>query len=215
MGVNKTVLFVIAATILAASAAFAADVPATLEYITLTESGSAAVPVIGGTESPVWMPSFSHQIDQNQPSSTSYIAAFSQGDLAQSFIQTNNNICGAGIFLQPSVGSSGPVTIALWTGLPNAGGTMVTSATATGTAGQWVDVFWNDVAITPITYYLVFTDGAMGIAGSISNPYPSGMCYANTGFGPWPGFDYAFRTYYETTYSLESTTWAGVKTLFN
>jgi hypothetical protein len=212
--VNKTVLFIIVATILAASAAYAAEVPATLEYITLTESSSAGVPVLGGAESPIWMP-FSDQIDQNQPIATAYIAAFSQGDLAQSFIQTHNNITGAGIFLQPSVGTTGPVTIALWTALPNAGGTMVTSATATGTAGQWVDVFWTDVPVTPMTYFLVFTDGAMGISGSTANPYPSGMCYANTGFGPWPGFDYAFRTYYETTYSLESTTWAGVKTLFN
>lgn len=216
---SKAVLHIFAAatlvaSVLAAPAAYALDVPATIDYISLTESSqSAAIPVLGWTESPLWLPR-SDEIDQNQPSGTAYIAAFSQGDLAQSFVQTHNNISGAGILLQ-ATGSTGNVTIQLWTGLPNAGGTMVTSASASGTPGQWVDVFWDDVDVTPITYYLVFLDGTMGIAGSTTNPYPNGMCYANTGFQAWPGFDYAFRTYYDTDVSLELTTWASVKSLFN
>lgn len=156
-------------------------------------------------------------IDQNQPSGPVYMAAFSQGDLAQSFKQTNNNIVGAGILLQASVGSSDNVTISLWTLLPNQGGAvMLASASATGTQGQWVDVFWPMVSITPgTTYYLVFTGNqTLGIAGDTNNPYPNGQVYANSGFGSFPTFDYAFRTYYSEPTATESTSWSQVKALF-
>jgi hypothetical protein len=174
------------------------------------------MPVPGVSETPLYSP-YSIEIDQNQPSGPVYMAAFSQTCLAQSFQQTHANIAGAGILLQPSVGSSDLVTIQLWTGLPNAGGTMITSASATGTAGSWVDVYWSPVAITPATtYFLVFTgNSTLGISGSTSNPYPGGCVYANPGYGQFSTFDYAFRTYYETTYALDRSTWAGVKALFN
>ena len=62
----------------------------------------------------------------------------------------------------------------------------------------WVDVFWPGVAVTPgDTYYLVFTSTNSGLAinGSIYNPYSNGMVFANPGYGPFPEFDYTFRTY--------------------
>ncbi len=138
------------------------------------------------------------EIDQNQPSGPVYMAGFSQGDLAQSFMQANANISGAAILLQSGVGSSDTVTIQLWDALPNGGGTMLAQASATGFAAQWVDVFWTPVNITPMTtYYLVFTGNtSLGIAGDTANPYPYGQVYANAGFGSFSGFDYAFRTYY-------------------
>lgn len=108
------------------------------------------------------------------------------------------------------------MTIQLWTNLPNAGGTMLAEASATGTAGNWVDVFWNFVVVTPATtYYLVFTGNTtLGIAGDTNNPYPYGMVYANAGYTPFANFDYTFRTYYQLDVSLERTTWAGVKAVF-
>ena len=140
------------------------------------------------------------EIDQDQPSGPTHMAGFSQTDLAQSFMQTNANISGAGILLQPGIGSSDTVTIQLWDALPNAGGTMLTEASTTGTAGEWVDVFWTAVAITPATtYYLVFTGNTtLGIAGDTGNPYPDGNAYANSGYSSFPSFDYTFRTYYNT-----------------
>lgn len=137
-------------------------------------------------------------IDQNQPNAFVYMAAFSQTDLAQSFQhQTGDNICGAGIFLQPNIGGTDNVRISLWDALPNQGGNMLAEASAQGTQGQWVDVFWSAVNINlNTTYYLVF-DGntTLGISGDVNNPYPHGQVYANPGFGSFPNFDYTFRTY--------------------
>lgn len=137
-------------------------------------------------------------IDQNQPDGSVYMAAFSQTDLAQSFqTQSAPNITGAGILLQSGIGSVDTVIIELWTTLPNGGGQMLASGSAQGTAGEWVDVFWNGVNIAPnTTYYLHFTgNSTLGIAGSVSNPYPFGQVYANAGFQSFPDFDYAFRTW--------------------
>jgi hypothetical protein len=164
----------------------------------------------------VAMPATANVIDQNQPSGPTYMAAFSQTDLAQSFIQSADNISGAGILLQAGVGSSDNVTISVWTALPNAGGTMLASASATGTQGEWVDVFWGYTPITPgTTYYLVF-DGnlTLGIAGDTNNPYPHGHVFANAGYNPFPGFDYAFRTYQTSTVSTENQSWSEIKSLF-
>ncbi len=178
---------------------------------------SVVIPAFDNPEAthPIFSP-FTDVIDQNQPSGPIYMAGFSQGDLAQSFKQTNANISGAGILLQASVGTSDNVTIQVWDALPNGGGTMLAEASAMGTAGEWVDVFWTAVLITPATtYYLVFVGNTtLGIAGDTSNPYPDGQVYANPGFQPYPSFDYAFRTYWDDEVALERSTWANVKSLF-
>lgn len=137
-------------------------------------------------------------IDQNASTNNSYMAGFSQSDLAQSFQQAASTIAGAGIFLEPSAGTSGVVTISLWDNLPNASGNMLASASAVGTAGSWLDVFWSAVNVTAdTTYYLVFTSSqdSLGIAGDDNNGYTRGQTYANSGFGSFPGYDYTFRTY--------------------
>ena len=156
-------------------------------------------------------------IDQNQPSGVVYMAGFSQGDLAQSFMQTNANISGAGILLQPDIGTTDTVTISLWNLLPNqAGALMLATASATGTAGQWVDVFWGLVPIAPATtYYLVFTGNTtLGIAGDTNNPYAFGQVYANPGFQSWPIYDYAFRTYYNDVTATAPTSLSAIKALY-
>lgn len=162
------------------------------------------------------MPAFAQVIDQNQPSGPVYMAAFSQTDLAQSFQQTNTSICGAGILLQAGIGNTDNVEIQLWTNLPNSSGTMLATASTQGTQGQWVNVFWPDVAVTHgTTYYLVFTGNTtLGIAGDMTNPYPYGCVYANPGYQIFPTFDYAFRTYYCGPVPTEPTTWGRVKALY-
>lgn len=205
--------FLLVSVLAIVAAGFAAQV-------SVTAPADWSAPVAGSDNSgwtiPLYEDRVDSAIDQNQPSAAVYMAGFSQGGLAQSFQQTNANINGAGIFLQPNVGGSDNVTIQLWTNLPNAGGTMLAEASATGTAGNWVDVFWNFVVVTPATtYYLVFTgNSSLGIAGDTNNPYPYGMVYANAGYTPFANFDYTFRTYYQLDVSLERTTWAGVKAVF-
>lgn len=225
---SKTVLNIVAATILVAAVLVtptaharedALTLPATTDIIEQTwPNRSDATPAFEQTEvvGQILLP-FSDEIDQNQPSGPDFMAWFYQADLAQSFMQTNGNISGAGILLQEGVGSSDNVTIQFWDGLPNAGGTMLTEASSTGTSGQWVDVFWTAVLITPgTTYYLVFVGNTtLGIAGDLSNPYPDGHVFANTGFQPFTDYDYAFRTYYDTEVSFECNTWASVKSFFN
>jgi hypothetical protein len=90
------------------------------------------------------------------------------------------------------------VTIRLWTALPNVGGaTMLAQASATGTQGRWVDVFWNAVPVTVgLTYLLAFTGNtSLGMAGDTSDPYPDGQAYANSGYLSYPAYDDTVRTY--------------------
>jgi hypothetical protein len=136
-------------------------------------------------------------IDQDAPTNNVFMAEFVQTDLAQSFQQASSIISGAGIFLEPDVGVPSNVTISLFDNLPNNGGNLLATASAIGTPGSYVDVFWNPVSITPdTTYYLVF-DGntSLGISGDTSDQYSRGQVYANAGFQSFPGFDYTFRTW--------------------
>jgi PEP-CTERM motif len=154
-------------------------------------------------------------IDQNQPNHNNPLVFINDGT-AQSFQQTANNIAGAGIYLAPGYGSgSVDVTIALWSNLPTSGGTLITSATATNTTNDhWLDVFWTPVSVVPnTTEYLVITATGSSynyvLAGSGGNPYPNGILFA--GFGYAAQYDYAFRTYSDTTFSgavPEPSTWA-------
>lgn len=137
-------------------------------------------------------------VDQNASANDSYMAGFFQPDLAQSFQQSVGSIDGAGIFLRAGIGSSDTVTISLYDKLPTNGGNLLASGSAVGTAGNWLDVFWNDVDIlADTTYYLVFTsvNNTLGIAGDENNGYSRGQVYANAGFFGYPEFDYTFRTY--------------------
>jgi hypothetical protein len=216
MTIAKTTLQILAVATLvvavlaapAAQAGVAATTTGNIDQIQRNEQGDFVV----------FGPDRSNVIDQNQPNGPAYMAGFSQGDLAQSFMQSVDNISGAGILLQPGVGGTDNVTIQLWTGLPNAGGVMLTQASAPGTQGQWVDVFWSaPQAVTPMqTYYLVFVGNqTLGITGALDNPYPYGMVFANAGFMAFPSYDYGFRTYYSDAVATEGQTWSGVKALFN
>jgi hypothetical protein len=144
-------------------------------------------------------------IDQSQPVSSTPIAGFFQGDLAQSFQQAHSNVAAAGIFLWPAFGTGGTVTISLWDDLPDEGGTQLAGGSAAGTPGNWVDVFWSPVAVTPdTTLFLVFTSTPedMAIGGADNNPYSRGQAYANAGFESFPTLDYAFRTYYDDQFAV-------------
>jgi len=136
-------------------------------------------------------------IDQEQNVNNACMAGFGQVDLAQSFQPSFDNVAGAGIFMSVGVGTPESMTLELWDALPNQGGTLLASGTILGNPGTWVDVFWPSVSVTAnTTYYIVFsTVISMCYAGDVTDSYPRGQVYANSGFGSFPGFDYTFRTY--------------------
>jgi hypothetical protein len=150
-------------------------------------------------------------IDINQSQNNTCMANFTQGDLAQQFTATTNTICGAGLTFTDV--ANGSLTIALYSNLPNAGGTQLATGTVTVSNSNLGDVYWPPVTVTPGTlYYLVFTTGPSSpisacVAGSTSNPYSGGILYANTGFSPFPTFDYTFRTY--TCVAGATLAWTG------
>lgn len=139
-------------------------------------------------------------VDQNAPNATSFIAGFDKPDLAQSFRQSGGNISGAGVFLHPRVGTSGSVSISLWTNLPDeTNARQLATGLIAAVAGQWADIFWTPVEIDPAkTYYLQFTGSStLGIAGNSQAGfgYAYGLAFANAGYLPYINYDYAFRTY--------------------
>jgi len=155
-------------------------------------------------------------IDQDQPLDQTYMAAFGQGNLAQSFIPSVNDICGAGVAIFHPSGSTvtADITITIWDNLPNAGGTALASGTTTATIDGtpvFVDVSWSSISITSgTTYYLVFTstDNSLGLRGHTGNPYPFGHVYANSGYQPFLDFDYTFHTYTCGAASVPIGNWA-------
>jgi FtsP/CotA-like multicopper oxidase with cupredoxin domain len=154
---------------------------------------------------------FAQTIDQNAPTNNTNMAGFGQGYLAQSFQQASSNIVGAGIFLNSGVGTGDTVTISLYDNLPNVNGSLLASASTTGTAGAWVDVFWNSVSIAAdTTYYLVFSGNTtLGISGDTSNGYSRGNVFANSGYQSFSDYDYTFRTYSGTVSAVpEAETYA-------
>lgn len=144
-------------------------------------------------------------IDQQQPLFQFTIANLpplppnaSGASLWQSFEQSSGVVSGAGMFLSPGVGMSGPVRIELWDGAPDsASGERLALKTGQGAAGTWVDVFWTPQAVTPgRTYFLLFagmgqgTDLALGGAGDL---YPSGSIYLDG--QAFTNLDATFRTF--------------------
>jgi hypothetical protein len=142
-------------------------------------------------------------IDQQQPLFQFTISNLppnaSRSSLWQSFEPSSAVVSGAGMFLSPGVGTSGPVRIELWDGAPDsATGERLALKTGQGTAGTWVDVFWTEQAVTPgHTYFLLFEGmGQPGTAlalGGAGNLYPHGSIYLDGQADP--RFDATFRTY--------------------
>jgi hypothetical protein len=159
--------------------------------ISLTILGLAGVVAFAGAQI----------VDQEDLNNNAFMAGFSQTDLAQSFQQSVNDIDGAAIFLNNSIGDDlqTTITIQLWDNLPNAGGNELTEGSVTLTGyNQWADVSWADQAITAgTTYYLVLlsSDTTYGVAGDLNNGYPNGNVYANAGYNSFPNFDYTFQTF--------------------
>jgi len=138
-------------------------------------------------------------LDQNQPNYySSQAMAYFPGTLAQSFQPGHSNVAGAGIRIHESSADPTSITIALWSVLPAPGHEALASGSGLGTPGQWVDVSWTPVSVSPgETLYLVFTADKLGVSGDINNSYAFGQAYATPSYTPAVGYDYAFHTYYD------------------
>src|SRR5690606_5152138 len=98
----------------------------------------------------------------------------SRRSITQSFVAQEQHAACAGIkFRDPSTGLD--VNLSLWSGLPNAGGTMLTSGTNKTDGTNWTDVLWDPVVAVTVgnTYYIVIEgDNSLPcISGSTNNPY--------------------------------------------
>ena len=136
-------------------------------------------------------------VDQSQTSNSLSLAAPTGS--AQSFVQSNGNIAGAGVYVYyQSV--PGELTIELWTTAPVPGGdgAVRTRRSETISGNGYVDVLWAPFdSAAEETYYLVFRSADNLVLGGGSNtPYTLGEAYLD--FKPQGGgFDFAFRTYFD------------------
>ena len=135
------------------------------------------------------------------------MAGFTQPDLAQSFQPDVPNLRGAEILLRAGQGTEDSVTLSVFDGLPNAGGTLLTRGGTIAREGDWARVLFDPIpVVSGQTYYMVLESGGtggLGIMGDILNPYPGGQVFANAGFGSFPDFDYTFRTYAEVPVMID------------
>lgn len=71
----------------------------------------------------------------------------------------------------------------------------MTSGSAFGFAGSWVDVSWAEVALNIGQTYFIRSSSLENVvvAAASGNPYASGLVYYD--FSPQPSYDLAFRTF--------------------
>ncbi len=155
----------------------------------------------GGLLAAAVQPARAQCIDQEQRRATVHMAAFTQGDLNQSFKPGKDQMSGAEVKSQPGIGVMGAITIKLYDRLPCDPDAVVL---AQGTdpevnPGDWATVEWDDgcVSVTPgQEYWLNFTnDTQMGLSGDTRNPYANGYLTANRECMKFPNYDYTFATF--------------------
>lgn len=149
-------------------------------------------------------------IDQNQPLANTFMAAFSQNGIAQSFKTTKTNVSGGGAYLIYTGGGGYSVSVGLWDALPNqVGAQKLASASSMVSGDGWLDAFWAPAAVNPgQTYYLTLdSSGIGGLSGTTYSSYAEGNVYAS--YQPYYGYDYTFRTYSSDTAGAvpEPSTW--------
>jgi len=144
------------------------------------------------------------------------LASFNESGLAQSFIQSENNIVGAGIFIYDPIPTSvgGRIDIELWDKLPSSSGAnKLRSGMTDAHAGSWADVLWVERVyfVSPNTTLFLVLTGAnknMSIAGSIRDNYLQGHLQVQ-GYvsGVATNNDYTFRTFYTAVVPVPAAVW--------
>ena len=140
------------------------------------------------------------------------LASFNESGLAQSFIQSENNIVGAGIYIYDPIPTSvgGRIDIELWDKLPSSSGAnKLRSGMTDAHAGSWADVLWVEGVyfVSPNTTLFLVLTGAnknMSIAGSIRDKYLQGQGYVS---GVATNNDYTSRTFYTAVVPVPAAVW--------
>lgn len=139
-------------------------------------------------------------LDQNNPSvAGGFCAMRDAGSFAcgQSFLQTGDNISGAGIYIHPDWSSSGAeLTIAIFDAASDGNLLVKGTASQVGSQSGWVDVFWDPFTLaagTPYYLRLSATDPNLVAAYSGAAAYAGGSAFY-AGYS-YQGYDLAFRTY--------------------
>ncbi len=136
----------------------------------------------------------------------------------QTFQQSNNNIAGAGLYLQEGCSSGSTLTISIYNGDPTSIGTVIASGSTTMGAATNYDIYWTPVPVIPGQTYWMSVDmgGATWVAAQVvaSATYSLGDSFAvddtNTLLAAYTGFggplvpgDLRFRTYYDDEYVVQ------------
>ena len=141
-------------------------------------------------------------VDQNNaPRLAGFCHLNDLASCGQSFRQSNANISGSGIFIDPSYGdgTAATVTLSVFSGYGSTGGTgLVASGSALNVTRNsgWVDVFWDAVDITPGNqYYLVASATNALVASYGAAAYANGNALYAGSTTVFSNFDLVFRTY--------------------
>ena len=124
--------------------------------------------------------------------------------LAQTFEANTDSVSGASLLTVGSRAAS--VSVELWDGLPNAGGTLLADGElADFEPGGWAELSWPPVPVTTHTSYVLIislTGDDVAIASNSMNPYAGGQAHVGADFIPVLDTDFTFRTWAETPASL-------------
>lgn len=139
-------------------------------------------------------------IDQEQPNTTDINLSPMLYGTGQTFTTSASTLYGGGFFISPFSPFSNVYTLI---GLMDGdGNTLATGEAPSAPVGDWVDVYWAGVSVTPgQTYSLQILEGIGGtfLAGTSGDSYSGGQRfeYDDTGDTVYPGGDLAFRTWTE------------------
>jgi hypothetical protein len=124
-------------------------------------------------------------LDKQLEDSVDGLVHFDVSNLIQTFEQSQDNIAGAGLFLNANSLGSGMVTISLFDSFPTTPSDAIVSRSASGDdalgSDGWVDVYWDPILVNSTdTLYLLFTSTVSGfIAGGATTDSGPG-CTANS-----------------------------------
>ena len=147
-------------------------------------------------------------LDVNQSLSNTVLGGAPNPGTGQTFVPTANNIAGAGFIIL-----AGPeMTVSLYDVAPGdvpSASPLVSATVNFGPAtGDFIDVFWEPVPVTPGGTYFLLVESDTPQAtlrgfGSAFDAYTDGEAYQ--GLMPLPGFvqpaDFAFRTYADDAFT--------------
>ena len=146
-------------------------------------------------------------IDQQNPNRVGGFCFLNDSfSCGQSFRQDQTNISGAGFYVDPFYGdgSSGTVTLSVYSGYSGGPTGLIASGTAANINNNsgWVDVFFAPTAVNVANQYFLIIQATNSIVASYAQPtYTDGNAVYLGSQTAYASYDLAFRTYYENNLS--------------